>query len=148
MLRWWLAILAISCGHPSAPAKPQAGSNAPPADAAVEAPNALENDLPRLAERAVKMFSDMQAALAAAGEDCAAATAKLTAIADANADVMEANTKVLRAGREKMKAMREEVAKHQAELDASGAAIAASPAMAKCSSDPAFAKVIDRLGGE
>lgn len=148
MLRW-LAILAISCGHPSTPAKPQGGSSpTPPADAAVDAPIGLESDLPRLVERAVKMFSDMQAALEAAGEDCAAATAKLTAIADANADVMEANTKVLRAGRDKMKAMREEIAKHQAELDASGAAIASSPTMKKCSSDPAFAKVVDRLGGE
>ena len=149
MLRWWLAVLAISCGHPSAPAKPGPGSNVPPpVDAAVEVPTALENDLPKLAERAVKMFADMQAALAASGEDCAAATTKLNAVADANADVIEANRKVMRGGRDKIKAMRVEVEKHQAELDASGTAIAASPAMAKCSGDPAFAKVVERLGGE
>ena len=66
MSRWaWLATLAIGCGHPSAPAAPGRGK-APPApasDAAADAPIALENDLPRLAVRAVKLYADWQAAL-------------------------------------------------------------------------------------
>jgi hypothetical protein len=151
MSRWaWLAMFAIGCGHPSAPANPGRGSAAPAAapDAAVEAPLALENDLPQLAERGVKLFADTAAALTAAGEDCAAATTKLDAIADANTDVIAANQHVQHAGHEKIKALKQELEKHQAELDASAQTIATSPAMHKCSSDAAFAKAFERLGGE
>lgn len=150
MSRWaWFAVIAIGCGHPSPPAKPGTGSNAPaPVDAAAEAPLALENDLPRLAERAVKLFADWRAALGDGSADCATATTKLSALADANLDVIEANRKVLRGTRDKVKAMRAELEKYQTELDASANAIASSPTMTKCSSDPAFAKAIDRLQGE
>jgi hypothetical protein len=142
-----LATFAIACGHPSTPAKPGPGSGVAQA-APADAPLALENDLPRLAERAVKLYRDWQAALADAGTDCVAATTKMNAIADANADVIDANRKLVRGDRERVKAMRAELDKHQAELDASAKAIVESPTMAKCSQDPGFAKALDRLGGE
>jgi hypothetical protein len=109
---------------------------------------ALEDDLPRLAERGVKLFVDFRSALDASGTDCAAATSKLTVIADANRDVIEANRKILRGSRDRIKALRAELDKHQESLDASAKGIAESPAMKTCSTDPAFAKVLDRLGGE
>ncbi|HEY5921651.1 MAG TPA: hypothetical protein VIV11_08265 [Kofleriaceae bacterium] len=150
MSRWaWLAAFAIGCGHPTTPVKPGPGSGAAaPADAAVDAPVALENDLPRLAVRAVKLYTDWQNALREAGTDCLAASTKLTAIADANADVIAANRKVLRGTRDKVKALRAELEKYQADLDASAKAIVESPAMKACSTDPGFSRAIDRLGGE
>lgn len=149
MSRWaWLATFAISCGHPSTPATPGRGNNAPVSDAGVDAGIALENDLPLLARRGVKLYADWQAALDDAGTDCAAATTKMNAIADANADVIEANRKVLRGSRERVKALRAELDKYQAELDASAKAIAGWPGMATCSQDRAFAAAVDRLGGE
>ena len=142
-------MFAIGCGHPSAPANPGRGSGTQStASAPAAAPVALENDLPRLAERAVKLYADWQAALAAAGTDCAAATTKLNALADANADVIDANRKLLRGDRERVKALRAELDKHQAELDASAKAIVESPTMQQCSQDPGFAAALDRLGGE
>lgn len=148
MLRWaWLATLAIGCGHPTAPTNPSRGSAAS-GDAGVDAPIALEDDLPRLAERAVKLYVDWNSALQAAGTDCVLATTKLNALADANADVIEANRKLVRGDRERVKAMRAELDKHQAELDASAKGIVESPTMRQCSQDPGFAKALDRLGGE
>ena len=123
MSRWaWLAAFAIGCGHPSAPANPGRGSA--PADASVDAPIALENDLPRLGatDQILKSYP--------------------------NADVIDANRKLLRGDRERVKAMRAELDKHQVELDASAKAIVESPTMQKCSQDPGFAKALDRLGGE
>jgi 4-aminobutyrate aminotransferase-like enzyme len=146
----WLATFAIGCGHPSTPVNPGRGSAAPTpaADAAVDASVALENDLPLLAERAVKLYLDWQTALTEAGTDCVAAATKLNAIADANADVIAANQRLLHGDRERIVALRTELDKHQAELDASAKAIVESPTMQKCSTDPAFAKALDRLGGE
>jgi hypothetical protein len=145
----WLASVAIGCGQPTAPASPK--PTAPPpavVDAAVDAPVALENDLPRLAERAVKLYVDWSVALREAGDDCAQATAKMNAIADANLDVIHANTKLLRGPRDRIKALRAELEKHQVEYDAAARAIFESPTMKKCSRDPAFARASDRLGGE
>jgi hypothetical protein len=152
MMWWaWLATIAISCGHPSAPANPKPGTGTPatpPPDAAVDALVALEHDLPRLAERAVKLYADWSVALREAGDDCAQATTKMNAIADANLDVIDANRRVLRGPRDRVKALRAELEKHQAALDASAKSIVESPTMRKCSTDPAFARASDRLGGE
>ena len=151
MPRWaWLAIFAIGCGHPSTPAtaRPVTAGAPVPADASIDAPLPLDQDLPRLAERAVKLYLDWKNALAEAGTDCALATSKMNAIADANADVIEANQKIYQAGHERVQALRAELAKHEAELDASAKAIVESPTMATCSTDPAFARALDRLGGE
>jgi hypothetical protein len=153
MSRWaCAAVLALGCGH-AAPQAPAPGTThatrATAGDAGVDAaaPIKLEDDLPRLAERAVRLFQAWQKALADAGEDCAAATTKLDALAVEYADVIEANAHVAHAGHDKVKALREELAKHDEEMDAAAQAIVKSPAMAKCAPDAAFAKAVDRIGG-
>ncbi len=150
MSRWaWLVVVAFGCGH-AAPAPPGHGTAAASGtpDAAVDAPLALEDDLPRLAERAVALYTDWKAALDEAGTDCAAAAARLNALADRNADVIAANHKLYRGSRAKVTKFRAELEKHQAELDAAAKAIAEAPAMTACSADDAFARALDRLGGE
>lgn len=143
-------IIALGCGHAAGP--PPAPPPGPPpaarADAGPpDAPLALEDDLPRLAARALQLSQAWAHALADAGEDCAKATANVEAVAAQYTDVLAANLKVLHAGRDKVKALREAVAAHQAEFDAAGAAIAHSKAMAACAGDPAFARAIDHVGG-
>lgn len=117
-------------------------------DAGIDAPLPLDRDLPRLAERAVKLYADWKTAFAEAGTDCALATTKMNAIADANADVIEANRRLYKGTHARVKELRAELAKHEVELDASAKAIVESPTMSKCSTDPAFARALDRLGGE
>ncbi|HUS27195.1 MAG TPA: hypothetical protein VMZ53_01765 [Kofleriaceae bacterium] len=108
----------------------------------------LEDDLPRLAERAVKMYQDWQKAFAEAGTDCAAATTKMNALADANADLIAANQRLTKSGHEKIKAARAELEKHDAEIDPAAQAIMQGPTMAACHDDRAFNTALDRLAGE
>jgi hypothetical protein len=149
MSRWVaLALTVTACGHAAPQPTPVATpivATAPP-DAAPPVP--LDDDLPALAERSVKLYADWEHALADANGDCAAATAKLNAIADANADVIAANAKVLTAGHDKVAALRAALEPHAAELDASARAIVQSPTMAACHEDAAFAHAIDRIGGD
>lgn len=146
----WLIVIAIGCGHPSAPPTTPAGPAAPAAttDAPAAQPVPLDDDLPRLAERAVKMYQDWQKAFADAGTDCAAATEKMNALADANADLIAANQRLTKAGHEKIKAARAELEKHSAEIDPAAQAIMQGPTMGACSGDPAFNKALERLAGE
>jgi len=144
----WLAILALGCGHPGpAPAPPHA-THAAPADAGVDAPRALEDDLPRLAARSVELYQDWRRALDEVGPDCAAATARINALAERYADVIAANARVLRAGRDKVKQLRAALEPHEAELDEAAKAIAQSPVMTSCSSDAGFQRAVERIGGE
>lgn len=150
-MKWlWLACIAIGCGHPSTPPATPTGPTAsgPTVDAPPAAPAPLENDLPKLAERAVKMYQDWQKAFADAGTDCAAATTKMNALADANADLIAANARLTKSGHEKIKAARAELEKHSAEIDPAAQAIMQGPTMSACSADPAFGKALDRLAGE
>lgn len=152
-MSWWasLAIVAIGCGS-SAPvptARPPEGSaTAIRTDANVEERPALADDLPRLALRARQLYLDWQAAFADGNTDCATATASMNALADKNADVITANQQVMRDGHERRKALRAEVGKYEAEMEPVAKAIIESPIMARCASEPAFAKAVDRLGGE
>jgi hypothetical protein len=150
MSRWvGLAIVVAGCGHAAPPAGISATASAHATPDAAPLPDAaLEDDLPRLAERAVKLYADWEHALAEANGDCAAATAKLNAVADANADVIAANAKVMRSGNDKVVALRAALEPHAAELDATAKAIVQSPTMAACHGDAAFAHAIDRLGGD
>lgn len=149
-----VAVMLLGCGH-AAPAPrpapqpvvrpaPVPDAAPPPADAS---PVALEDDLPRLAGRAVEMFQAWQRALEGAGEDCAKATAAVNQVADQYADVIAANARVLAAGHDKIVALKQALAPHDAEMTAAAEGIVHAPAMAKCASDPAFAKAIDRVGG-
>ena len=143
----WLLVFAIGCGHPAATPTTTPVTPAP-ADAAAPAEAKLDDDLPKLAERAVKMYQDWERAFAEAGTDCAVATTKMNALADANADLIAANQRLAQAGHEKIKAARAELAKHADQIDASAKAVMSGPTMSKCSSDPGFSKALDRLAGE
>ena len=150
MSRWfWLASFVIACGQPSAPAtqttpaQPQAAAP----DAAV-APRPLDEDLPRLADRAVKLYSDWQKAFEAAGTNCADATTRMNALVDANADLIAANQRLVRAGHDKVKAVRAELEKRSAEIDPAAQAIMTGPTMSACKSDAPFNAALERLAGE
>jgi len=147
MTRWGALALIVGCGHAAPPAAPVVtATHQSPPDAAIDAP--LDEDLDALAVRAVKMYQDWQHALDEANGDCAAAATKVNALADANADVIAANARIQRAGHDKIVQLRAALEPHAAELDASAKAIVQSPTMAACAHDPAFARAVDRIGGE
>jgi hypothetical protein len=147
-MRWaLLAILANGCGQPRASPMTPAPSTVT-GDAAILEQAPLDQDLPRLADRAVALYADWARAFAEAGTDCTLATSKMNEIADTYADVIEANRRILHAGHAKVVAMRDEMRKHETENDASAKAIMEGPTMTECSSDPAFSKAVDRLAGE
>ncbi|MGE5181339.1 MAG: hypothetical protein ACM31C_04730 [Acidobacteriota bacterium] len=153
MSRWArAALLVVACGH-AAPQGPAPGTThvtrapAPDAAAVDAAPPRLEDDLPRLAARAVQLFQAWQKVLADANGDCRAAATKLDDLAIEYADVIEANAHIMRAGHAKIEALKAELAKHGDEMDAAAQAIAHSPTMASCATDRAFAQAIDRIGG-
>ncbi len=152
MSRWARAALfAVGCGHAAPAPAPAPGTThvAHASDAGVDgAPPKLEDDLPRLAVRAVAMFDAWQRALADTGDDCAAATTKLNQLALDFADVIEANAHVVHSGHEKIKALRAELANYDEQMDKAAEAIAHSKTMAKCAPEPAFARAVDRIGGE
>lgn len=106
---------------------------------------ALDQDLPRLAERSTKLYQDIAAAFATAGANCPAATAQLRALQQANADVVTAVAKVLHDGR--AREMRAALELHQETLGAAAKAIASSSTMMTCESDRAFTDTFDDLIG-
>lgn len=144
-----IALLVLGCGHPAPPAATPGDTHVPPAHTAPAADAApggpLDRDLPRLAERAVKLYQDIVAAFAEGGEDCAAVTAKLTALKASYADVTAANAKILHEGR--ARELRAALDPHAAELEPAAKAIVDSPTMKKCGSDRAFADTFDSLVG-
>jgi len=141
-----LCVLVYSGCPPAAtpvePVKPT--QPAPPPDAP-PAPIALDQDLPRLAERATALYQEVAAAFAAAGENCADATTRLSALQKANADVIAANAKVLHEGR--ARALRMALEPHAEALDAAAKAIVQSKTMAACSADRTFTNTFDELVG-
>jgi hypothetical protein len=144
-----LAIFALGCGQPSTSTRTTPAPHAGVApDAAPAEPVPLDEDLPRLAERAVQLYAEWARAFSEAGTDCTVATSRMNEIAERYADVIVANQRLIRAGRQKVLAMREEMKKHEAENDAAAKAIMEGPTMSKCASDPAFSKAVDRLAGE
>lgn len=152
MSRWaWLAMFAIGCGHPAAPATQPSAPQQPVAaapDAAPAPPRELDEDLPRLADRAVKLYQDWQRAFGEAGTNCADAATRMNAIADANADLIAANHRLTKAGHEKIKAARAELEKRSAEIDPAAQAIMTGPTMSACKADAAFNTALERLAGE
>lgn len=141
-----LVLLLAACG-PSAPAQPTTPPPPPPpVDAApVESTTELDRDLPRLAERATRLYQDVAQAFATAKEDCPAATAKLVELQRTYADVVTANAKVLHEGR--ARELRAALEPHAEALDAAAKAIVESPTMSKCSQDRQFTDVFDQLVG-
>jgi hypothetical protein len=104
---------------------------------------ALDQDLPRLAQRSLVMYEDVARTFAASGEDCAAAAAKLGQLAGTYREVVTANAKVLHDGRAKQ--LRAALDPYGESFDRSARAIVQSPTMSKCARDPAFAKAFDDL---
>lgn len=150
MSRWLVLaiVVASACGPKPDATRPDPGAgrlaHAPPADAA-PAPPALDQDLPRLATRALELYSAVASAFVATGEDCAAATAKLGALATTYADVVTANAHVLHAGR--ARELRDALAVHQEAFDTAAQSIVKSKTMAACAPDHAFEQTFDRLVG-
>lgn len=140
-----LAIALAGCPKPGPTPTPPA----PPPDAAVipvDAPPApLDEDLPRLALRAVQLFEEVVGALTAAGRDCALAARKLRELKPKYSDVAAANAKVLHEGRAKL--LRIELEPYAARLDASAKAIATGVTMTECSEERDFQNAFDELVG-
>lgn len=135
---------AAAAPAPPVAATPTAGAGAPPpAAAAPAAAGPLDQDLPRLVDRALAMYRDVAGALAASGNDCAAASARLRELSVRYRDVVTANAKVLRDGRARQ--LRAALEPHGDEFDAAAQAVVGSPVMAKCAPDPAFGKAFDEL---
>lgn len=136
-----LLIALCACTHPATPpAKPVT----PPATPVVTGPP-LDQDLPRLADRTLAMYTALAGAFGKAGGDCAAATTSLGALEKEYADAIAANAKVLRDGR--AKELRDAVAPHQADFDAQAKAIAGAPTLAACENNKPFEDAFDRLVG-
>ena len=150
MLRVLLVIATLGCGTkapPPAPPQPP-----PPVDAAivVDAPppaqtGPLDRDMPRLAERSLKLYESVVATFRATGGDCPAATTKLNELRTEFADVTTANAKVLHEGRGRE--LKAALAKYDDKLDAAAREIVGSQTMSKCSSDRAFTRAFDELVG-
>ncbi|MDB4963738.1 MAG: hypothetical protein JWP01_3737 [Myxococcales bacterium] len=143
-----VGILLGACGHP-APQEPATPTTPAPAPVvAIDAPQepvALDQDLPRLAERATRLYQEVAQAFVTTGSDCAAATAKLRELQQTYADVIAANAKVLHDGRARQ--LRVALEPHAAALDASAKAIVDSKTMQACSQDRAFTNSFDELVG-
>jgi hypothetical protein len=139
-----LASVVLGCGRPARSESPRPGATAAPADAA----RPLADDLPRLAARAHELFRDWHVAFADPDLPCATAAARMNELADRNADVIAANLEVVRAGPERIAALRAELAKLDAANEAFARAIVESPIMARCVTEPAFSRAVDRLAGE
>jgi hypothetical protein len=150
------AVLAACSGRAPAPAAPPGPAAASPASPAASTPAApapvaaapadaapLDQDLPRLVERALAMYRDVASALATSGNDCATASARLRELSGRYRDVVTANARVLRDGRARQ--LRAALESHGDEFDAAAQAVVGSPAMAKCAPDPAFGKAFDEL---
>jgi hypothetical protein len=138
----WIAAAVACSGASPPPAQPAAQPVvAVDAGVAVDAA-ALDQDLPRLAERSVAMYRDVALALAG-GPDCAAATGKLRTLAAGYRDVVTAIARVLHDGRGKE--LRAALDPHSDAYDRSAQAIVTSPTMSRCAHDPGFAKAFDDL---
>ena len=137
------AVIACSGKPPPArSAEPSPAAAVADAGAAADAAG-LDQDLPRLAARSLVMYQDVAQALAARGEDCAAAAGKLGRLAGTYRDVVTANAQVLHDGRAKQ--LRAALEPHGEAFDRAAQRIVSSPTMAACSQDPAFARAFDKL---
>lgn len=138
----WIAA-AVGCGGSSPPTAPAAAPVAVVDAGVASGAPALDEDLPRLAQRSLAMYHDVARALTASGQSCAAATAKLRTLAAGYRDVVTANAKVLHDGR--ARELRAALDPHGEDFDRSAQAIVTSPTMSRCSQDPGFARAFDDL---
>ena len=142
----WIALaLARTAGCDRRPAPTPVPIQTITIDAApIDAPG-LDQDLPQLAVRSLKLYEEVALAFSAAGEDCAAAATRLGALRERYRDVVTANEKILREGR--AKELRVALAPHEEKFDAAAKAIVQSATLAACSQDGPFARAFDQLVG-
>jgi hypothetical protein len=138
-----VAIIATSLGCGSHPPPPP-GKTVQTMDAAVDAPP-LDQDLPRLAARGVKLYEEVARAFEAAGEDCVAAAAKLGALTKTYEDVVAANAKVLHEGRGMQ--LKLALRPYDAQFNAAAKAVMSAKTLPACSQDPTFASAYNELVG-
>jgi len=143
MLRVIWLVAAVACSARPQPAAPPPPPPAAIADAGAVEVAPLDQDLPRLVERLLAMYRDVDRAFAASGEDCAAATARLRELAGRYRDAATANAKVLHDGRDGE--LRAALGTRSEAFDEAAAAVVQSPAMSRCGRDAAFAKAFDAL---
>jgi len=146
-------IMLLACGH-GAPAAPPASSAVPiarPLDAAPppppDAPLPLDEDPARVAVREVALYDQLAAALAAAGDDCDAASTRIGELVDANLDAIAAYVKIERAGGELRERLHAALAMQRDHLDATMHDVANAPAMRACAHHAGFTDALDRLRG-
>ena len=148
----WVALVVAcwGCSSPT-PKGPTtgSGSSVPPRDAAVvlapDAPLPLDRDLPRLAQRGVKLYQDVVAVFQAAGEDCSTAATRLAELGTTYKDVTAANATVLHEGRSKE--LRAALAPYEQQFETAARAIMESKTLSKCAQDGTFAHAFDQLVG-
>ncbi|MGE0871571.1 MAG: hypothetical protein AB7P03_23630 [Kofleriaceae bacterium] len=145
MARALVVVVMLGCGARTQPAPPSQpiAEPAPPIDAAPAEPLPLDQDLPSLARRALQLFEQLDQALAASGQDCAIATAKIRELVTAYGDVIAANGKVVREGRQAQ--LKQALAPYDAQMDAAARSIAGSPALASCVQNAEFTAAFDAL---
>ncbi len=139
-------ITAAACGHPAPPPRPSRPPIAPVtvADAGVPPePLALDQDLPRLAQRGNELLQQLAQAFASAGEDCGAAIRELGELKARYADVVLANAKVVHEGR--ANELKSALERYGEASSAAARSIVESKTMAKCSADRAFTRAFDDL---
>jgi len=124
---------------PAKPTQPTPTPDAPPPS------GQLDQDLPRLAQRATLLYQEVASAFTSAGADCAAATTRLRALQTTYADVIAANAKILHDGR--ARELRAALEPHAEALDAAAKAIVDSKTMSTCSQDRTFTDTFDELVG-
>jgi hypothetical protein len=137
----WLVTIVACSGKGPPPAQHAAAP--PPVDAAVVASSGLDQDLAQLVERSLGLYQAVGEALAASGEDCAVASARLGQLAGSYRDVVAANAKVLHDGR--IEELRAALAPHGEAFDAAAQAVMKSPTLAKCAPDAGFTRAFDAL---
>ena len=106
----------------------------------------LDQDLPRLVDRALAMYQDLAGALAASQRDCGAAVARLRELAGTYREVARANARVAADGRDG--ALAAALEPHREDFERSAQAIVHSATVSRCSVDPAFAEAFTKAFDE
>ena len=141
----WIAIGVVAgCDRRPAPTPVPIQTVTIDAAAPRDAPG-LDQDLPRLATRSLKLYEEVAAAFTASGEDCAAAATALGVLRERYLDVVTANEAILRDGR--ARELRTALAAYEEQFDAAAKAIVQSATLSACSQDGPFARAFDQLVG-
>jgi hypothetical protein len=137
-----LLLLLVACGHPSPPSDKPVPKVADAGVAMLDA-GPLDQDLNRLAERSAVLWDDILAVFSSNGEDCAAATSKLEAIATKHAEVIAANAKVFHEGRQAQ--LKIALRRFDERFNKAAQTVMQSKTIAACYENPAFRSALDQI---